>query len=321
MSPDAPPSITTEDRAKQAIERALGPELLAVLHDPKTIELILNPDGSLWVECLGEPMRPIGTMAGAKAQSILENVAGFHRKEVKRTSPLLECELPIDGSRFAAQLPPIVPAASFQIRKKAIKVFTLDDYVARGIMTDAQFMAIVKAVRERRNIIVSGGTGSGKTTLANAIIGEITDAFPDDRLIIIEDTGEIQCRAANYAQWHTTIDVNMRDLIKHALRARPDRIIVGETRGPDAMDLLSAWNTGHEGGLATVHANNPRAALSRLQLLISMHPESPRPMEPLIGEAVHVIVHIARLSDGSRHVQGILEVDGFRAGAFVTSPL
>lgn len=319
MSQNAPQVATTEDRAKQAIERALGPELLAVLHDPRTIELILNPDGSLWVECLGEPMRRIGAMSAAKAQSILENVAGFHRKEVRRTSPLLECELPIDGSRFAAQLPPIVPAASFQIRKKAIKVFTLNDYVARGTMTDAQCTAIVKAVHERRNIIVSGGTGSGKTTLANALIGEITDAFPDDRLILIEDTGEIQCRAANYAQWHTTTDVSMRDLIKHALRARPDRIIVGETRGPDAMDLLSAWNTGHEGGLATVHANNPRAALSRLQMLVSMHPESPRPMEPLIAEAVHAIVHIARLPDGSRRVQGILGVDGFRDGAFVTT--
>lgn len=321
MSLNAPPSVTTEDRAKQAIERAFGPELLAVLHDPRTIELILNPDGSLWVEYLGEPMRRIGSMAAAKAQSILENVAGFHRKEVKRTSPLLECELPIDGNRFAAQLPPIVPAPSFQIRKKAIKVFTLRDYVAQGVMTEAQHACIVSAVRMRRNVIVSGGTGSGKTTLANAIIGCITDVFPNDRLIIIEDTGEIQCRAANYAQWHSTTDVTMRDLIKHALRARPDRIIVGETRGPDAMDLLSSWNTGHEGGLATVHANNPRAALSRLQLLVSMHPESPKPMEPLIAEAVHLIVHIARQPDGTRRIQGVLEVDGFRDGAFLTRPL
>lgn len=312
--------ITVKERAKKKLERDLGSDVLAALADPKTVEIMLNADGQIWQERLGEPMRIIGTMRPEKAQAVLETIAGFHGKEVTRFKPILEGELPLDGSRFAGQLPPIVPSPTFAIRKKAVAIFSLDDYVEQEIMSDHQRGVLQMAVRKHRNILVIGGTGSGKTTLVNAIIGEMVRQTPTERVFIIEDTGEIQCAAVNFVQYHTSMDVSMTALLKTTLRMRPDRILVGEVRDGAALDLLMAWNTGHEGGAATLHANNARAGLSRLAMLISMSPEAPHPIEPLIGEAVHIVVHIARTPEG-RRVQEIIEVLGFQNGEYTTNPL
>ncbi|WP_017842846.1 P-type conjugative transfer ATPase TrbB [Methylotuvimicrobium buryatense] len=311
---------STRDRAKRKLERDMGASLLSALYDPKTVEIMLNADGKLWQERLGEPMQCIGTMRVAQAQAIIETIAGYHGKEVTRQKPILEGELPLDGSRFAGQLPPIVPAPTFAIRKKAVAIFTLEQYVEGGIMTPGQRQVIIESVAAHRNILVIGGTGSGKTTLVNAIINQMVANDPTERVFIIEDTGEIQCAAENYVQYHTSIDVTMTALLKTTLRMRPDRILVGEVRGPEALDLLMAWNTGHEGGAATLHANNARAGLDRLAMLISMHPDSPKPIEPLIGEAVHVVVHIARTPEG-RRIQEIIEVSGYHGGQYNTRSL
>ena len=243
----------------------------------------------------------------------------MHGREVTRRNPTLECEFPLDGSRFAGQIPPVVPEAVFAIRKKAVSVFTLDDYVQSEIMTASQGLRIREAVAARANILVSGGTGSGKTTLVNAILNHVIQLEPLARVVIIEDTGEIQCAAENYIQYHTSVEVGMTQLLRTTLRMRPDRIIVGEVRGPEALDLLMAWNTGHEGGVATLHANDARSGLSRLAMLISMHPDSPKPIEPLIGEAVQLIVHIARTPEG-RRVEEILEISGYRDGQYLAQP-
>ncbi|OUY25965.1 P-type conjugative transfer ATPase TrbB [Klebsiella pneumoniae] len=311
---------TIKERAKRKLERDMGADLLAALNDPKTVEVMLNADGKVWHERLGEPMRYICDMRPSQSQAIIETVAGFHGKEVTRHSPILEGEFPLDGSRFAGQLPPVVAAPTFAIRKRAVAIFTLEQYVEAGIMTREQYEVIKNAVAAHRNILVIGGTGSGKTTLVNAIINEMVAFNPAERVVIIEDTGEIQCAAENAVQYHTSIDVSMTLLLKTTLRMRPDRILVGEVRGPEALDLLMAWNTGHEGGAATLHANNPKAGLSRLAMLISMHPDSPKPIEPLIGEAVHVVVHIARTPSG-RRVQEILEVLGYENGQYITKTL
>lgn len=308
---------TIKERARRKLERDMGAELLSALNDPKTVEIMLNADGKLWLERLGEKMTCIGTMRLAQSQAIIETVAGYHSKEVTRHKPILEGEWPIDGSRFAGQLPPIVLAPTFAIRKKAIAIFTLDQYVQAGIMTPDQCQVLVESIKMHRNILVTGGTGSGKTTLVNAIIQQMVVADPTERIFIIEDTGEIQCAAENTVQYHSTLDVSMTALVKTTLRMRPDRILVGEVRGPEALDLLMAWNTGHEGGAATLHANHAKAGLSRLAMLISMHPDSPTPIEPLIGEAVHLIVHIARTPEG-RRVQEIIEVSGFENGRYIT---
>jgi type IV secretion system protein VirB11 len=290
---------------------------MGALADPKTVEIMLNADGKLWQERLGEKMQQIGTLSASRSESIIKTLAGFHGKEINKGRPLLECELPIDGSRFAGQFPPIVPAPTFAIRKKAIAIFTLAQYVAAGIMTPTQLVVIEAAVKNHRNILVTGSTGSGKTTLVNAIINHMVVIDPSERIVIIEDTGEIQCAADNFVQYHTTLDISMTLLLRTSLRMRPDRLLVGEVRGPEALDLLMAWNTGHEGGAATLHANHARAGLVRMAQLISMHPDAPKQIEPLISEAVQLVIHIARSQDG-RRVEEIVEIQGYEDGHYLT---
>jgi type IV secretion system protein VirB11 len=198
-----------------------------------------------------------------------------------------------------------------------VAIFTLDQYVSDLSLTKEQHAVIQDAVKKHRNILVTGSTGSGKTTLVNAIINAMVAYDPTERIFIIEDTGEIQCAAENFVQYHTTLDITMTMLLRTTLRMRPDRILVGEVRGPEALDLLMAWNTGHEGGAATLHANNARAGLDRLSMLISMHPDSPKQIEPLIGEAVQCVIHIARTQEG-RRVAEIIEILGYEDGKYIT---
>jgi len=310
-----------KNRLHEKLRRDFGPVIINALSDPKTIEIMLNADGILWQECLDEKMREIGRMLPSRAEAVMRTIATCLDTTITRQNPILEGELPLDGSRFAGQIPPVVHAPTFAIRKKASAIFSLDRYVEQEIITQQQKNIIVKAVGDHKNILVIGGTGSGKTTLTNAIIHQIVEENSDERIFIIEDTGEIQCSAKNFVQYHTTLEVTMTHLLKTTLRMRPDRILVGEVRGPEALDLLMAWNTGHEGGVATLHANNAKAGLDRLAMLISMHPESPKPIEPLIGEAVQMIIHITKTPEGSRRVEEILEVSGYREGTYQTRNL
>ena len=308
---------SVKERAKAKLERDMGPLVLGALRDPRTVELMLNADGRLWQERLGEPMSCIGSLRVGQGEAIIMTVASYHGKEVTAAKPFIEGEFPLDGSRFAGQVPPIVTAPIFAIRKKAVAIFTLEQYVTAGTMTRDQCDAIKRAVKEHRNILVSGGTGSGKTTLVNAIIYEMVLCNPGERIFIIEDTGELQCSAENSVLNHTSMDVSMTTLLRLLLRFRPDRIVVGEVRGAEALDLLDAWNTGHEGGAATLHANNPLAGLTRLKSLISRNESAPAEIEPLIGEAVHFVVHIARTPEG-RRVQDVVEISGYESGHYIT---
>ena len=316
MIEDSKEYDSINSRAKKKLEKDMGPQFMAALNDPRTIEIMLNPDGKLWVERLGEGMECVGTLRAAQGQAIIETIAGYHRKEITSKYPLLEGEVPLDNSRFAGQLPPVVSDPTFAIRKKAVSIFTLQDYVNKGVMTPQQMNVIIEAVAAHKNILVVGGTSSGKTTLVNAIIYQMVMHNLFERFVIIEDTGEIQCAAENYVQYHSTADITMTALLKITLRMRPDRIIVGEVRGPEALDLLMAWNSGHPGGAATLHANSAKAGLAKLLMYISMHPDSPSPIEPLIGEAVHVVVNIAKNPDGDRHIQEIIEVLGYENGQY-----
>ena len=316
MDHEVNPSV--KERAIEKLRRDLGPIVVKALADPRTVEVLLNADGALWQEKLGEKMVRIGTMSPQRATAVLNTVAGYHGKTVTRFSPLIEGELPLDGSRFAGQLPPVVQEPTFAIRKKAVSVFTLDQYLEQNIMTGLQISCVKQAIADHKNILVIGGTGSGKTTLVNAIIQEMVVCNPSERVCIIEDTGEIQCTAENCVQYHTTLEVTMTMLLKTILRMRPDRILVGEVRGPEALDLLDAWNTGHEGGAATLHANDEISALLRLKSLITRNSAAPSDIESLIGEAVHTIVHISRTPEG-RAVQGIVDVLGFENGKYITN--
>lgn len=304
-------------RAIEKLKRDMGPSLMEALDDPETLEIMLNPDGKLWREKFGQPMFCMGTVPVQRSKTILQTIAGFHKKIIDSNSPFLECELPIDGSRFAGQLPPLVAGPTFAIRKKASRIFLLNEYVDKGVMTRAQADFICRAIAAKKNILVIGGTGSGKTTLLNAIIAEIVRQFPDDRIFIIEDTSELQCAALNFVQYHTTMNATMTDILRLILRMRPDRIFVGETRGPEALDMLDAWNTGHEGGAASLHANNTLSALTRLRSLISRSPFAPREIEPVIGEAVNVIVQISKTSEG-RRIKEIREIQGYENGEYIS---
>ncbi|SEQ32803.1 P-type conjugative transfer ATPase TrbB [Nitrosomonas ureae] len=314
-SQDQLPHVTTvKDRAKSKLERDAR-EILSALQDPETVEIMVNADGRMWQEKLGQKIQHIGNIQAAQVEAVIKTVAGFHGKEVNRFNPMIEGEFPLDNSRFAGQLPPIVSSPTFAIRKKAIKIFTLEQYVETGVLSPRHSDVIRDAVRKHRNILVIGGTGSGKTTLINAIINEMVLSDPDERIFILEDTGEIQCAAENFVQYHTTLDVNMTQLLKTTLRMRPDRILVGEVRGPEALDLLDAWNTGHEGGAATLHANDALSGLTRLESLISRNPSAPKEIMPLIAEAVDMVVHITRTPHG-RKIQQIIEVQGFKRGSY-----
>lgn len=304
-------------RAIEKLKRDMGRSLMEALEDPETLEIMLNPDGKLWREKFGQPMFCMGTVPVQRSKTIIQTIAGFHKKIIDSNSPFLECELPIDGSRFAGQLPPLVAGPTFAIRKKASRIFLLDEYVDKGVMTRVQADFICRAIAAHKNILVIGGTGSGKTTLLNAIIAEIVRQFPDERICIIEDTGELQCASLNFVQYHTTINVTMTDILRLILRMRPDRIFVGETRGPEALDMLDAWNTGHEGGAASLHANNTLSALTRLRSLISRNPFAPREIEPVIGEAVNVIVQISKTSEG-RRIKEIREIQGYENGEYIS---
>lgn len=290
------------------IEREFGNEILDILNDKLTIELMLNSDGKLWIEKLGQDMYEYGEFSEAKAKSIITSVASLLDTVANADNPILECELPLDGSRFEALLPPIVVTPTFTIRKKATKIFTLDDYVSSKIMIPEQKKKIEKAIEERKNILVVGGTGTGKTTLSNALIDGISRITPEHRIVIIEDTQELQSNSKNKVMLKATDKVTMLRLLKATMRLRPDRIIVGETRGGEALDLLKAWNTGHPGGIATIHANSAYGGLTRLEQLISE--VSHTNMGELIAEAVNLVVFIQKTSDG-RKIKEIVEVVGF----------
>lgn len=305
-------SATLEERSAESRRRIsvklqdeLGEVICAALAEPDVVEIMVNPDGSLWVERLGKGMALHEETTHVSPAQVIATVAAFADTVVTRISPVVSAILPTDGSRFEGLLPPIVEGPTFTIRKKASKIFELEEYVASSIMSASDIMVLRTAVAERRNIMIAGGTGSGKTTLANAILREITLIHPQHRIVIIEDTAEIQCSAPNKVQMLTSDEVGMDRLLRSTLRLRPDRIIVGEVRGGEALTLLKAWNTGHPGGIGTIHANNALAALDRLESLIGECSASP--MRRLIGEAIDLVIFITN-DDGKRRISEILEV-------------
>jgi type IV secretion system protein TrbB len=255
-------------RGARMLRTALGSDIAAFLEDPAIVEVMLNPDGRLWVDRLSAGLSDTGAaMSPADGERIIRLVAHHVGAEVHPGSPRVSAELPEGGERFEGLLPPVVAAPTFAIRKPAVAVFTLDDYARKAIMTEGQAALLRKAVAERRNILVAGGTSTGKTTLTNALLAEV--AKTSDRVVLIEDTRELQCLAPNLVALRTKDGVaSLSDLVRSSLRLRPDRIPIGEVRGSEALDLLKAWGTGHPGGVGTIHASSALGALRRLEQLI-----------------------------------------------------
>ncbi|MFG1306851.1 P-type conjugative transfer ATPase TrbB [Xanthobacter autotrophicus] len=255
-------------RGARMLRTALGPAIARFLEDPAVVEVMLNPDGRIWIDRLSQGLSDTGeTLSPADGERIVRLVAHHVGAEVHARSPRVSAELPETGERFEGLLPPVVAAPAFAIRKPAVAVFTLDDYVAAGIMSADQAVTLREAVAARANILVAGGTSTGKTTLTNALLAEV--AKSGDRVVLIEDTRELQCTAPNLVSMRTNEGVvTLSDLVRSSLRLRPDRIPIGEVRGSEALDLLKAWGTGHPGGVGTIHAGTGIGALRRLEQLI-----------------------------------------------------
>ena len=297
----------SDDRLTTMLATALGDVAGGLLLDDSIIELMLNPDGKLWIDRLGQGRSFTGhTMTPADAERVIFIVASSVGLTCNKDTPILSAELPRSGSRFQGILPPIAQRPAFTIRKKAVKIFTLEDYVSQDILKPAHADIIRHAIVSRKNILIAGGTGSGKTTLTNAILNEI--AATQDRVVIIEDTQELQCNADDCVSLRTKEEcASMTDLLRATMRLRPDRIVIGEVRGPEALALLKAWNTGHPGGCATLHADSAERALSRLEQLVFEAGVSSA--NRLIAEAVNLIVFIEK-HGVSRQVREVLVLHG-----------
>jgi P-type conjugative transfer ATPase TrbB len=303
----------SEDRLIQMLSTALGSRIADYLTDPNVVEVMLNTDGRLWVEKLGEGCFFTGNkIISADAERVIYLVASATGAVCNESHPIISAEFPGSGNRFQGILPPVTSSPVIVIRKKALKVFPLEQYVTEGIMTEIQKTTIIRAVHDKLNILVVGGTGSGKTTLGNAILNEIAET--KDRIIVIEDTQELQCTAPNTVFLRSRENVTMNDLLHATMRLRPDRIIVGEVRGPEALTFLKALNTGHPGSIGTIHANSTYGGLIRLEQLIQE--AIPNPQRELIAEAVDLVIFITRHGH-SRLVKEIVKVDGFKDNEYV----
>ena len=312
-----PKTDSSQDRLLQMLHTALGTSVTALLTDPEVIEVMLNPDGRLWVDRLGEGCSVTGeTVAPDKARQVIELVANATNAICNAERPLLSAELPGSGHRFEGILPPVAANPTFAIRKKALMVYTLDDYVRQAIMTAGQKAAIIAGVHARKNFLIAGGTGSGKTTLLNAILAEI--AKTNDRVVIIEDTIELQCEAPNQVALRAQEQISMNHLLAATMRLRPDRIVIGEVRGPEALTLVKSWNTGHPGGACSIHCNSCKAALRRMESLIQE--AIPRPQPEIIAEAVNVILYIEKYRQ-SRRIKEMVSVEGFENGEYLLKPI
>jgi P-type conjugative transfer ATPase TrbB len=310
-----------QHRLHEKLRRELGPAVLAALEDPDITEVMLNPDGGLWVESQREGMRDTGRqMPAMQAENLIGTVAAMLGTVVNASAPIVEGELPLDGNRFEGILPPVSTAPVFVIRKRPSVLYTLEDYVHAEILDAAQATVLRAAVRARQNLVIAGGTTSGKTTLANALIAEMVRlGDPAQRIVILEDTRELQCTARNAVQLHTGDVADLTRLTRVTMRLRPDRIIIGEVRGGEALALLKAWNTGHPGGVTTIHANSAVAALMRLDSLIQEAGVPPQPR--LVAEAVNLVVFIARTPEG-RRVRELATVAGYDpATGYILAPM
>ena len=302
----------TDVRLADSLAFNCGPIIMDAVHDPDVLEIMLNPDGKIWIEKYGKDQECVGELPIAQSKVLLSLVASALDLVVDAQHPVVEGSFPLDGSRFEGTFPPIVgPGASFSMRKKASKIITLQEYLASGAITEEVIPILDAAILGRKNIVVVGGTSSGKTTFCNGVIHRLDELCPGDRLLILEDTAELQSSARN-AVFFLTSDlakIGMRQLTKVCMRYAPKRILVGEVRDSAALELLKLWNTGHPGGIGTFHADSAFEALERLEELVEEAGVGPK--QKLIGRAVDLIIYMTKTPQNTRIVSEILQVNRF----------
>lgn len=308
----------TDQRRSAMLRTAFCSVVRDALEDPLTIEIMANPDGSVWVERAGKGViQSHECLAAAARERVIRLVASSVGERSSPSSNIVSAELPGSGERFEGLLPPISEAPCFSIRKPAASPYSLQDYLDQGVLSPPLARALKCAVSERSNIVIAGGTSSGKTTLTNALLAE--PSFQQERLVILEDTRELRSPAPNSVQLRTERGrTSLQELVRSTLRLRPDRIVVGEVRGGEALDLLKAWSTGHPGGITTLHANSAYGALMRLEQLTLE--ATPRAAFDLIAEAIDVIVYMER-ENGARRITNAIKVTGFDGSGYQTEQL
>lgn len=311
----ARPSI--RDQHEQRIHTKLIREL-GVMHplllEAGVQEIFVNPDGAIFVDRAGQPRRCEGTIKPSQVYNLLSTIASTLNETISRESPHIDGVLVLDGSRVSGEIPPMVRAPSLRIRRHAPVVEPLDQLVTRGLLSAAQYDWITEAIDQRLNLVIVGGTGSGKTYLANALLRTISERTPEDRVLTIEDTAELSVASRDALSWYTTPTVSMQTMLHRALRATPRRIVVGEVRGGEAYQLLKMWNTGHDGGLATIHSS--RGVQDGLMRLERMCGESPEVtglgrdwVRELIADVVHGLIPIT-LEHARRTIPHLVRVNG-----------
>jgi P-type conjugative transfer ATPase TrbB len=300
-----------KERLIVKLERELGKSILSALKNDDVIEIMLNPDGIVWFDSLSCGMYESGdTLDPIRAFNIITTVAAIRKKVVNDKHPSLECALPIDGSRFSGLIPEVVENPVFNIRKRALQIFTLEDYVTQGIVTTQQADVLRQAIKNKLSIIIAGGPGTGKTTFANALLSEMVRLHsPVQRFIIVEDKPELQCAAKNKLVMKNTEFFSYTQLLRYSLVARPDIICVGEARGGEILILLKAWNTGTKGGISTLHANDACSALSRIEAMIEEN-AGIKAQPSLIVEAVDIICALSFHPKTGRRLNQVLRLKG-----------
>lgn len=312
-------SAESQRRLCEKLYHDLGDTINGCLNNKKIHEIMLNPDGQLWIDTHEEGLSAIAHLPSSQVFSIIHAIAGLHNSVITQHNPHLEAKLPffksMQGQRFIAQIPPIVSAPSFTIRKQSEIVFNLNDYLNSGRTTKDQDLVLRDLVQKRKNILISGGPGSGKTALINALILEALHQDDKQRLLILEDLPELQCPSSNKVALLTSSTVNMTALVRMAMRMRPDRILIGEIRGAEALDMLKAWNTGCPGGICTVHANSAQEAIQRI-LDLSMENRLTAPPLQLVAQTINTIVSINRKGHQKGFINEILTLGSYQNEQF-----
>jgi len=308
-------------RLLASLEHNCGPIIMDAVKSPDVIEIMLNPDGKIWIEKYGQDQECVGELPIAQSKLILSLVASALDQTVDALHPIVEGSFPLDGSRFEGVYPPIVgPGASFSLRKKASRIITFEEYLEQGVITPEVVEILDDAILNRKNIVVVGGTSSGKTTFCNGVIHRLAQLCPSDRIVTLEDTAELQSAMENKVFFLTSeiANIGMRDLTKVSMRYAPIRILVGEVRDAAALELLKLWNTGHPGGIGTFHADSAFEALERLEELVEEAGVGPK--QKLIGRAIDLVVYMTKTPNKKRVLSQIISVDHYNAkeGEYLT---
>ncbi len=315
-------AVLRTDEIKKIVETirsevlGYGP-LDVLLNDPSVSDILVNGATRVYVERAGRLQKTdVRFRDDTHLRDVIDKIVAQVGRRIDESSPMVDARLP-DGSRVNAVLPPLaLDGPLLSIRKFVKDRLSLADLIAKGSLVPVMGNFLAAVVRARRNVVISGGTGSGKTTLLNMLSENIP---PTERIITIEDAAELQLRQPHVVRLETRPpnlegqgEVTQRDLVRNCLRMRPDRIILGEIRGAEALDMLQAMNTGHDGSLVTVHANSPADAMSRIEMMVAMANVSlpPAVVKQTMASALHIVVQASRLSDGTRKVVGIHEVIG-----------